>query len=105
VKAINSALRKARIDPAAEDASERSREVLTAVLENERLVEMYLRQLWQVGRAGRYLKFPSSVLARNGQTIRQIEASIREEKEASRLRACNTQTAQGQQPTNEGISR
>jgi hypothetical protein len=78
VKAINTALRKARIDPADPDAAERSREVLRGVLQDERLVEMYLRQLWQVGRGGRYLKFPASVLVKNGQTIRSIQESLTE---------------------------
>jgi hypothetical protein len=78
VKAINSALRKARIAPSDPDASARSREVLTSVLKDERLVEMYLRQLWQVGRGGGYLKFPSSVLVRNGQTIRSIQETLTE---------------------------
>jgi hypothetical protein len=89
VKAINSALRKARIEPAAEDAYARSREVLLSVLENERLVEMYLRQLWQVvprrgisadgiPRRGHYVAFPSSVLVKNGQTIRSIQESLTE---------------------------
>jgi hypothetical protein len=78
VKAINSTLRKARIAPAVPDAYERSREVLTSVLGDERLVEMYLRQLWQVGRGGRHLKFPASVLIKNGQTIRSIQETLTE---------------------------
>jgi hypothetical protein len=78
VKAVNSALRKARIAPASGDAYAQSREVLTAVLEDARLVEMYLRQLWQVGRGGAVVKFPASVLVRNGQTIRSLRASLEE---------------------------
>ena len=78
VKAVNTALRKARINPADPEAYARSREVLTSVLKEERLVEMYLRQLWQVGRAGRYVAFPSSVLVKNGQTIRSIQESLTE---------------------------
>ncbi|MET0623704.1 MAG: hypothetical protein ABW250_12040 [Pyrinomonadaceae bacterium] len=71
-------LRKARIDPAIPDAYARSREVLTSVLKDERLVEMYLRQLWQVGRGGRYVAFPASVLVKNGQTIRSIQEGLTE---------------------------
>lgn len=78
VKAINAALRKARIDPTAPDAYERCREVLTGVLTEGRLVEMYLRQLWQTGRGGRYVAFPASVLVRNGQTILSLKAGIEE---------------------------
>lgn len=76
MKAINAALRRVKSNPAAPDASERSREVLSGVLGDERLVEMYLRQLWQVGRGAHYLKFPSSVLIRNGQAIRSIRERI-----------------------------
>ena len=90
VKAVNSALRKARINPASGDAYARSREVLTAVLEDERLVEMYLRQLWQVGRGGRYVAFPASVLVRNGQTIRSLLESLETETQTGRTGATNT---------------
>lgn len=84
VKAVNTALRRARISPSAEDAHARSREVLTAVLEDERLVEMYLRQLWQVGRAGRYVVFPTSVLVKNGQTIRALLEGLNTETQTGR---------------------
>ena len=86
VKAINAALRKAKIDPADPEAYERSREVLTSVLGDERLVEMYLRQLWQVGHGGRYVAFTASVLIRNGQAIRALR---------ERMGADRTQTQTG----------
>jgi hypothetical protein len=103
VKAINAALRKARIDPAAADAEARCREVLTEVLIEERLVEMYLRQLWQVGRGGRYVAFPASVLVKNGQTIRALRDGLeRGENETSRQRDSSTPTAQGHNLNLEG---
>lgn len=89
VKAVNAALRRAKIRPADPDALERSREVLSGVLKDERLVEMYLRQLLSVGRGGRYLKFPSSVLVRNSQTIRALRESL-DETQTGRAGASNT---------------
>lgn len=96
VKAVNAALRRAKINPSAEGASERSREVLSGVLGDDRLVEMYLRQLWSVGRSGTYLKFPSAVLVRNGQTIRSLRESL--ENETSRQRDYDTPAALGHSP-------
>lgn len=90
VKAVNAALRRAKIQPNAPDAPERSREVLSGVLGDERLVEMYLRQLWQVSRGESYLKFPSSVLVRNGQTIRALRESLDIETQTGRPGATNT---------------
>lgn len=78
VKAINGAFRKVEINPADANAAERSREVLREVLGDERLVEMYFRQLWPLcSRMSRVLS-PASVLARNGHTIRSIKESIKE---------------------------
>lgn len=59
------------------------------MLEDERLVEMYLRQLWQVGRGEPYLKFPSAVLVKNGQTIRALLESL-SETQTGRPGATNT---------------
>jgi hypothetical protein len=102
VKAVNTALRKARIDPASGDAYARSREVLTSVLADERLVEMYLRQLWQVGRVESYLKFPSAVLVRNGQTIRTLRESL--ETQTGRSGARNTRRPTATNSNLEGTS-
>lgn len=107
VKSVNAALRRAKVQPDAPDASERSREVLRGVLRDERLVEMYLRQLLSVGRGGRYLKFPSSVLIRNGQAIRSIRERIETEKtetQTGRSGASNTRRPTATNSNLEGIS-
>lgn len=76
VKAINVALRKAKINPADADAAERTKVVLREVLGDEQLVEMYLRQLWPLCRRQSLVKFPPSVLVKNGNAIKSLRASI-----------------------------
>lgn len=78
VKAINAALRKARINTYDDDAEARGREVLMAVLGDELLVTMYLPQLMRFSRGERTVQFPSSVLVKNGQTINAIERRMAE---------------------------
>jgi hypothetical protein len=79
VRAINAALRSARIDSSASDSRERVRGVLRSVLGDERLVEMYERQLRRFSRGRRSPKFPTSVLTKNNMKIRQLCESIADE--------------------------
>lgn len=76
VKRINAALRSARVRMSDADAQERAREVLRSVLGEERLVEMYFRQLWQFSQGQSRPKFPTSVLTKNNVKIRQLRASV-----------------------------
>ncbi len=75
-RAINAALRRAKINPEDEGATRRSREVIAAVLEDDEPVSRYHRQLWQFWRRFRAFKFPPHILNSNRAEIRRVRERL-----------------------------